>query len=175
MDTLLHRFDGKIKGVIEGFDRIVFKGFLLPLCHAAGMQLFLMKQGVLNKDYKGWVQERSAIIISDAEEYTRTRCGCDIDYLPSYHIRKEEAAHGRQKKAGIHNGLIGTWSCLESCNTFKAVYDKTAGFPQRIANSSRCKHIYFYYVHENYGFMSVRLQTWAPYEVQIALNGREWR
>ena len=22
--------------------------------------------------------------------------------------------------------------------------------------------------------MSVRLQTWAPYEIQVALNGREW-
>jgi len=22
--------------------------------------------------------------------------------------------------------------------------------------------------------MNVRLQTWAPYEIQIALNGREW-
>jgi hypothetical protein len=25
-----------------------------------------------------------------------------------------------------------------------------------------------------YGFMSIRLQTWAPFEIQIALNGREW-
>jgi hypothetical protein len=174
MDTLLHRFDGKIKGVVEGFDRIVFKGFLLPLCHAAGMQLFLMKQGVLNKNYKDWVQERSAIIIRDAEEFTRTQCGYDVEYLPSYHIRKEEAAHERQKKAGIQSGLIGAWSCVESCSTFKAAYDKTAGFPQIKPNSSRCKHIYFYYDHEDYGFMSVRLQTWAPYEVQIAMNGREW-
>ena len=27
MDTLLHRFGSKIKGTIEGFDRLVFKGY----------------------------------------------------------------------------------------------------------------------------------------------------
>lgn len=51
MDTLLHRYGEKIKGVIEGFDRIVFKGTLRPLCYATGMQLFLNRRGVLNKNY----------------------------------------------------------------------------------------------------------------------------
>ena len=44
MDTLLHKYGEKIKGVIEGFDRIVFKGFLRPLCYAAGMEYFLRKR-----------------------------------------------------------------------------------------------------------------------------------
>jgi hypothetical protein len=174
MDTLLHRFNGKIKGVIEGFDRIVFKGVLQPICYTAGMQMFLMKNGVLNKDYKIWVQERSAAIVRDAEEYVRSQCQTEIQYLPSCHIRKEETAHEQQKKLDIKSGLIGAWSCVESCSTFKAAYDKTAGFPQIKPDKSRCKHIYFYYDHEDYGFMSIRLQTWAPYGVQIALNGREW-
>lgn len=51
MDTLLHVLGDKIKGSIEGFDRIVFKGALRPLCFAAGMQMHLMRNGVLNKDY----------------------------------------------------------------------------------------------------------------------------
>ena len=42
------------------------------------------------------------------------------------------------------------------------------------AEKSRCKHLYFYFDHNDYGFMSIRLQTWAPYNIQIALNGREW-
>jgi len=59
----------------------------------------------------------------------------------------------------------------KSCNTFKAAFDKTAGFPQIKPEQSRCKYLYFYYDHEDYGFISIRLQTWAPFEVQIALNG----
>ena len=174
MDTLYERFGGKIKGVIEGFDRIVFKGILNPVCYTAGLLIFLHSRGILNKDYKGWVQEKTAAIISDAGEYSRSQIGIGTQYLSSSRTRKEEVAHDQQKAMGIQKGLIGTWSCVESCNTFKAVYDKSAGFPQIKSDQSRCKHIYFYYDHEEYGFMSVRLQTWMPYEVQIALNGREW-
>ena len=174
MDVLLHRYESKIKGVLEGFDRIVFKGILKPICHAAGMQLFLMKNNVLNKDYKVWVQETSSAIIRDAEEYAVSHCGSGVLYLPSLHVRKEALAHQQQKANGVESGLIGAWSSVESCSTFKAVYDKGAGHPLIKPNSSRCKHIYFYFDHEDYGFMSIRLQTWAPYEVQIALNGREW-
>jgi hypothetical protein len=174
MDTLFHRFGGKIKGVIEGFDRIVFKGILSPICYAAGMYIFLNSRGILNKDYKAWVTEQTAAIVRDAEEYSMRHCGMGTQYLASSNIRKEAAAHEQQSALKIENGLVGTWSCVESCNTFRAAYDKVAGFPQIKADSTRCKHIYFYYDHPDYGFMSVRLQTWAPYEVQIAMNGREW-
>ena len=174
MDSLLHRFDGKIKGVIEGFDRIVFKGILRPLCFVGGMQVFLNRNGVLNKNYKEWVQDKSAIIIRDTEGYSRSQTGLGIQYLASSHIRKEATAHEQQKQLGIQNGLVGAWACVEGCNTFRATYDKTAGFPQLKPYNSRCKHLYSYYDHEDFGFMSIRLQTWAPYEVQIALNGREW-
>ena len=174
MDTLLHRYNGKIKGVLEGFDRIIFKGILRPICYAAGMQMFLFQHGVLNKNYKEWAQDKSLAIIRDAEVYTRNQCGSDIQYLASSHIRKEAVAHGKQEKDGIESGLVGAWSSVETCNTFKATYNKEAGFPKIGSNKSKCKHLYFYYDHEDYGFMSIRLQTWAPYEVQIALNGREW-
>jgi len=174
MDTLFHRLGGKIKGVVEGFDRIVFKGMLSPLCYAAGLQIFLNSRGILNKDYKGWVQEKTAAIIRDAEGYSVSQTGLGIQYLSSSRTRKEEVAHAQQIALDIKSGLVGTWSCVESCNTFKAVYDKAAGYPQIKPEKSRCKHIYYYFDNEDYGFMSVRIQTWAPYEVQIALNGREW-
>lgn len=32
----------------------------------------------------------------------------------------------------------------------------------------------FHYDHPTCGFMSVRLRTWFPFELQIAINGREW-
>jgi hypothetical protein len=28
----------------------------------------------------------------------------------------------------IENGLIGTWSCLESCNSYRAVYNAEKGY-----------------------------------------------
>ena len=174
MDSLLHRFGSIIKGSIEGFDRLVFKGTLKPISFALGMQAFLRTQGVLNKDYKEWVTKQSTSIIKSAEEYSQKHCDREIIYIPSINTRKEELAHNLQKESRIADGLIGVWSCVESCNTFKSTFDATAGFPTLRPVKSRCKHLYFYYDHKNYGFMSIRLQTWAPYGIQIAINGREW-
>jgi hypothetical protein len=174
MDTLLTKFGEKIKGVIEGFDRIVFKGYLMPLCHATGMQIFLKRNGILNKNYNDWISAKSAIICNDAEAYTQSQCQSAIQYLWSHNIRKEAIAHERQIETGVKSGLIGTWSCVESCNTYRSTLNKGNGLLQIKHDQAKCKHLYFYYDHAEYGFMSIRLQTWAPYEIQIALNGREW-
>jgi len=155
------------KGYIKGFDRIVFKGSLRPIAYAIGMQAFLKSQGVLNKNYKEWVTAQSTKIIEAAHEYSQKTCGRDIIYIPSCNVRKEELAHEQQIKSGIKEGLIGVWSCVESCDTFRSTFDASAGYPQLHPKKSRCKHLYFYFDHADYGFMSIRLQTWAPYNIQV--------
>ena len=174
MDTLLTKYGVKIKGILEGFDRIVFKGHLKPLCHEGGMQSFLQLNGVLNKDYSKWINAKSEIIVKDAETYTQKHCGTKIEYIASLNTRKETLAHEHQIKTGVESGLIGAWSCVESCGTYKAGLNEIKNHPRIKYERGKCKHLYFYYDHADYGFMSIRLQTWAPYEIQIALNGREW-
>ena len=48
METFLQRFADKIKGVITGFDRIVFRGCIRPLMFADGAMSFLRSQGVFD-------------------------------------------------------------------------------------------------------------------------------
>ena len=174
MDTFLQKFGEKIKGVLTGFDRLVFKGMLRPIMFAAGAQAFLAARGVLNKDYKDWMLAQSAALITAVDQHAQATCGRGIIPIASCHTRKETLAHARQQEAGITEGLIGVWSCVEAGSSFRAVFDRERGFPQLQNTSTRCKHLYFYYDHPTYGFMSVRLQTWFPYGVQIAVNGREW-
>ena len=174
MDILLNRFSEKVNNIITGFDRIVFKGMLMPIMHAAGMTAFLISRGVLNKDFKDYAVRQSQAIVRSAEDIAKERSGCGIGYIPTYKVRKEELAHQRQKETGIEKGLIGVWSCVESCNTFRSTYDPGNRYPLLKFERSKCKHLYFYFDDPVYGFMSVRLQTWAPYEIQVALNGREW-
>ena len=38
----------------------------------------------------------------------------------------------------------------------------------------KCLFLYHYWVHPLFGFMSARIQSWFPFQVQIYLNGREW-
>ena len=174
MDLLFNKFSKIIKGVITGFDRIVFKGMLLPIMHTSGMMSFLNSRNVLNKDFKKYVTEQSKKIIEPAEELSRKQCGCGTIYIPSSNTRKEEIAHKRQNEIGVTEGLIGVWSCVESCNTFRSAFNHGATYPILSWDQARCKHLYFYMVDKIFGFMNIRLQTWAPYEIQIALNGREW-
>jgi hypothetical protein len=174
MDNFLQRFAGQIKGVITGFDRIVFKGTIRPLMFADGAMGFLRSRGVLNKGYKDWVMEQSVALVTAAERLAQRACGRGIEPIRSSQERKETLAHDRQKARGLSEGLIGVWSSVEAGSTYRACYDAQAGFPQLRREFGRCKHLYFYYDHPQYGFASVRLQTWFPYGIQIALNGREW-
>jgi len=142
--------------------------------HAAGMESFLVARKVLNKDFKSYAMAQSQTIVESAEEIAEEQCGQGIAYIPSLNERKEALAHKRQKESGVKEGLIGVWSCVESCNTFRSKFDAAKTYPSLKCERSKCKHLYFYIDDPLYGFMSVRLQTWAPYEIQIALNGREW-
>lgn len=174
MNTFIQKFSHVIKGFITGFDRIVFKGSILPLMHERGAMDFCSARGILNKDYKDWVQEQTKTIIDDAAQYAEAQCGRPIKPFESSKIRKEEEAHGRQREDGIESGLIGVWSAVEMCGSYKARYCAASGFPQLKREWTKCKHLYFYFDHEEFGFMNIRLQTWFPYHIQFALNGREW-
>ncbi len=174
MTTLLQKYSTVVKGVISGFDRIVFKGSILPVMHAAGAMSFLCGKKVLNKDYKNWVTKQTQSIVEPAQQLTLDVNGRNITPIFSSKLRKETIARERQQQMSIETGLIGVWSATESCLSYKARYSTEKGFPQLRMEHTKCKHLYFYFDHEQYGFMNIRLQTWFPYHIQICINGREW-
>lgn len=174
MKRLIERFVGLVKGSITGFDRIVFKGFILPLMSAHGAMSFCRINGILNKDYKKWMMKQTECIVETAEQYAKANCGQGIIAIPTWRIRKEAVAHERQRAEQIENGLIGVWSCMEAASSYRARYCSKSGYPQLQNYPTRCKHLYFYFDHNQFGFMNIRLQTWFPYHIQICLNGREW-
>ena len=174
MKKLIERFSGLVKGTITGFDRIVFKGFILPLMSAEGAMKFCGYNNILNKDYKKWMMKQTKCLIEAANQYGKDGCGQGIIPIRTWRTRKEALAHKRQIDEKIENGLIGIWSCLESASSYRARYCERSGYPQLRNYQTRCKHLYFYFDHNEYGFMNIRLQTWFPYHIQICLNGREW-
>ncbi len=174
MEELIKRFSHFVKGCISGFDRIVFKGMFLPLMYAQGAMDFCRTRGILNKDYKDWMMSNTERLIESAEQYAKSNCGQGIIPISTWRIRKEDLAHERQHREGIKQGLVGVWSCLEGGSSYRARYCAKSGYPQLQNYETRCKHLYFYFDHEQYGFMNIRLQTWFPYNIQVHLNGREW-
>jgi hypothetical protein len=174
MKKLIARFGNAVKGVLTGFDRIVFKGTILPLAHEDGAMSFLRWRGVLNRDYKNWMQAQTEALVKAVDEHTREQTGKPISPLYTWRHDKEQLARQRQEQTGVDTGLIGVWSCPESCWSYRAHYCADKGYPQLRRYTTQCKHLYLYLDHEEYGWMNVRLQTWFPYHIQIALNGREW-
>lgn len=174
MKNFIKRFSGLVKDVMTGFDRIVFKGFILPLMSASEVMNFCRNRNILNKNYKDWMLSQTRSIITTAEQYAINNCGRSVTHIPTWRIRKEELAHDTQRKEQITSGLIGVWSCLEQGSSYRAVYCSEKGFPQLKNYQTQCKHLYFYFDDIEYGFMNIRLQTWFPYHIQVCLNGREW-
>ena len=174
MNIFVAKFRDIIKGILTGFDRIVFKGSILPLMHAAGAMSFCQAHGIRNKDFKRWAMQQTALVVESAHDYAQEHCGRGIQPILFSKTRKEDLAHKRQQESGIESGLIGVWSAVESCWSYRAQYSAQAGYPVLRKDWMKCKHLYFYFDHTQYGFMNIRLQTWFPYHIQIALNGREW-
>jgi hypothetical protein len=161
-----------IVGVSSGFDRLVFQGMIRPVMYPEGAMSFFRRRRILFKDAKKWVVEHTQRLISAADEWSRRECGEGITYLRSTKIRKEAEARRRQQDKGITVGPIGVWSCVEAGGSYRLV--PAQGAPRLRYVQTRCKHLYTYIDHPDYGFMSIRMQTWFPYRIQIAVNGREW-
>ncbi len=153
MKRFIERFSSLVKGTITGFDRIVFKGFVLPLMSANGAMQFCGIKGILNKNYKNWMMEQSASLNEAANEYGKKNCGKGVIPLSTWRIRKEKLAHERQTTEQIESGLIGIWSCLEAASSYRARYCEKSGYPQLKSYQTRCKHLYFYFDHYERKFL----------------------
>lgn len=121
MQKLIARFGKAVKGVLRGFDRIVFKGTILPLAHEQGAMSFLGWRGVLNRDYKKWMLTQTDALVKALDRHAREQTGRPIIHLNSWQADKEKLARKRQEQAGIKSGLIGAWSCMESCWSYRAL------------------------------------------------------
>ena len=172
MKQLINAFGDAIVGVSSGFDRLVFQGMIRPVMYPEGAMSFFQRRGIMFKDAKKWVTEHTQRLVSAVGEWSKRECGEPIGYLPSTRIRKESVARQRQLEKGINVGPIGVWSCVEAGGSYRLM--RAEGAPRLSYVETRCKHLYIYLDHQDYGFMSIRIQTWFPYRIQVAINGREW-
>ena len=171
MKTFLQRCGDFVLGVLSGFDRLVLKGKLRQLYSPEGMNCYCAANGVLRKQYKEHAQDITqhvlqASLIEQAKQQERFR------YLQSSKTDKEQVARAIADQQGIQEGLVAVLQCVEPCWTFdvKSVNGRLTvqGEP------GKCSFLYHYYLHPQFGWMHVRLQTWFPFEIQVYVNGREW-
>lgn len=165
--------EGDVMGVLEGFDRVVFRGTLSSISYPQGMGAFIGSRKVLYKDYGRFAQDLSDRLKRHAQEVAR-REGRPFQYVASPSASKERIARDIAERDGVEEGLICVLSCVEPCRTISVRRDAAARRLELVAQERRCLHLYFYYLDATFGFMHVRLQTWLPMPIQVCVNGREY-
>jgi hypothetical protein len=173
MKRFIAQHRGAISAVLSGFDRLVFRGTLLPLMRQGGMFFFLEKAGVRLLDYKDYVWKTSESVRETAMSEAR-KLGRPTKYLVTGDTNKEKIAKELLAEHHVDQGLICTLSTVEPCMSFEYHLSQNRAERGLRLRLRKCLHLYKYFLHPKFGFMSVRLQTWFPFNVQICLNGREW-
>ena len=170
---LLGLYKDKVMGAISGLDRIRFRGTLRWLANEAGINSFLGCQGILLKNFTNWAKN----ITADIRECCDNRAGeygIGTIYLNSSGINKEKLARKIAEERDITTGPICNFSVLETCYAPKVKGNKAKKQLELKILPTKCIDIYHYFNHREFGFGHVRLQTWAPYNIFICLNGRHW-
>jgi hypothetical protein len=171
--AFVQRYQSDVIGVLHGWDRLRLQGTLRSLYYAPVMEQYLRKAGVMWKDFKTFATTLTGRIRRAAEELAKQQQRPMI-YLASSRASKEEEARQIQKRDRIKTGLIAIMSCVEPCRRWSMRGNQATKKLELSIEWGKCIHLYFYWIHEELGFLHLRLQTWFPFLIQVCVNGREW-
>jgi hypothetical protein len=173
MKNFLSRFESLITGVLSGFDRLVFRGNLIPFHLPHGMFRHLDRAGIRLLDFKDYAVQTSENVKEAALAEAR-QGGRPVRYLESSDISKEDLARTLLDENPTDSGIVCALTAVEPCMSFeyhRSQDENERGFRLR---QRKCLFVYQYRLHPRVGFMNARIQTWFPFAVQVCLNGREW-
>jgi hypothetical protein len=117
MHSFLTRFASLISGVLNGFDRLFFRGTLRNLAHCRGLQHYLWIHRIPYKDFAAHSLEVTARLEEASLRQARQQ-GREIRYLNSAHDRKEDIARAIAARDRIRSGLICVLRSVDPCMSF---------------------------------------------------------
>ncbi len=167
-DFILHH-QGKIKGVLSCFDRMLFRGYL-PLQYPQGMAGFLRQRGIPFSKLKPFLLETSGALKVHAQRMARER-GRPYRYLNTS-LPMEQEARAVAKRDAIEDGLVCVFARLELCRTYSFSFRRLP--PTVHSDRRKCLHLYYYFMDREFGLIHLKLQTWFPLTLQVYVNGQEW-
>jgi len=178
MKQFIDRYGDQLLGVLSGFDRLVFRGSLRRLNYgwfdkqagvfvARGMEEYLWQTEVLMKHYSEHVQRISGLLkATSSRPYNEQKL--PVIYLRSASADKEAVARKIAAERQIRIGPVCLLGALEPSPTFEHRGTHI------IRRDRPCHVLYHYRIDPVLGWMHARIQTWFPFNIQIAINGREW-
>lgn len=173
MDLFLDQHRDVILGTLSGFDRILFRGTLRSISYRDGMDRFLGAQGILYTEFGDFTEDLTDRIKAQALHVAEA-AGRPYIYLGSATESKEDLARRIVRIDGITQGLVCVLGCVEPCQSYQIRSNARTKHIELAVAQRKCLHYYFYYLDREFGLIHVRLQSWAPFSIQVCLNGREY-
>jgi len=174
MNPFVERHQEKIAAVLGCFDRIVITGTLPEIAHAEAMARYLGVRGIRLFDYPRWAEPLREELRTHAERLAAEAC-LEIEFIRHYKaFRKEERVKAILATRGEQPGLVHIFSAMEACASYRPWHDKLRHTTGLKSTPGKCLHYYFYFIDEIFGLCYVRVPTWAPFRLQVYLNGHHW-
>lgn len=173
MTTLLlnEKYQDKIHGVLNCYDRVVLSGNLQPICYAKGMTKYLYAHEIRIFDYAKFAEPLRNLIRANAEALAAEN-GLTIEFISKQgDFRKEDRVRQIIAQRGQQPGLVHIFSAMEKCQAYKPWHNKETGKTYVQMTQGKCLHYYFYFIDEDFGLCYLRVPTWSPFRLQVYFNG----
>jgi hypothetical protein len=171
VSRFVQKFTSLIGCVLSCFDRVIFKGHL-SLSRVKEVEKFIdyiLKMRRVDF-FKRCAPALAQRLVDHAQKYA-ARAGRPYQYRGSK-FDKDKGAREILRNQPVVDGLICVFCTKERCPTFRLGRgDKR---PQVVPDFIPQRVLYFYFLDPGLGLIHVRLQTWLPYTLQIAVNGHDY-
>jgi hypothetical protein len=173
MVEFIRRHAASVIGVINGFDRLRFRGTWRRVSTVGGLGSFMHHCRILLKDGGKWMNDcteqvkKASLKVADGQDRP-------VQYVKDPSARKEDIAREIAERDKIKEGLVCVLTAVEPCYSFDIQRNRKEKKLELVARWRKCLHLYHYYQHRQFGLMHMRLQTWFPFNLWCNINGREW-
>jgi hypothetical protein len=163
MDEFLKVHQAAIEGTLTMLDRLIFRGYVSNLLPEGVFARFLARNGVLLKDFAGFVQQTTAALKVHVLQLAQA-AGRPYEYLAAASTKasgasKEDCARLIAERDQVTEGLICVFAVLEPCQSFVMQGDRASSKLVVRRKPRKCLHFYRYFLDAEFGVMQVRLQS----------------
>jgi len=153
------------------FDRVIFKGHLAMASLSEFEKFVDWTLKVRRCHFMNVIAPQfSESLVEHAKKIAR-KAGRTYLYRTGS-LKKEAWAEGLLREQCIEEGLVGILCTQETCNSFALVPGEKR--PQFVSRLRQQRVLYYYFLDPQLGLIHVRLQTWAPFTLQVYANGHNW-
>ena len=173
MNEFIKAHQDQVVGVLEGWDRMIFRGSLRQLSYVEGLMRYLSVRSILLKEFGAFCQAITTAVADRCQSIARD-AGRPYQYVASAQARKDKLVESIIARDRVAEGLVCVLACVEPCQSFEVHKNRATRRLELVSAPRKCRFFYLYYLHREFGLIHVRIQSWLPLDVQVYINGRSY-